>query len=127
MNPSLLGAICCALGVACGAFGTHALEDRLASTQIEWWSTATDYLWYNGLGLLALGAHTHAQTPLIKVSRILFIGLVMFCGSLYVYAITGYRFFGMITPIGGMMLLVAWTRACWYFATQKDSKTREEH
>ena len=114
------------MGVAFGAFGTHSLEDKITSEQLEWWSTATNYLWYNGLGLLALGSHTHAAEVLLKVSRILIIGIVVFCGSLYAYSLTGYRLFGMITPIGGTMLLIAWMRASWCFAIRKNSQEREE-
>ena len=111
MRLSQLGAFCCALGVVCGAFGAHALEKRLSPDEMDWWQTATTYLWYHALGILALGAY-HDRSGAVDraVWYLITPGILLFSGSLYLYAFTGFRTFGMITPVGGSLLLIGWVR-----------------
>lgn len=116
MTPLVMGAALCATGVALGAFGAHAVEDVLSAVQKTWWKTATDYVWYHGLGFLALGASTTKELAVSTVRRLLFPGVIIFSGSLYLYAFTGFRPLGMITPIGGSLLLLGWLRLLWIFA-----------
>ena len=106
-----LGAIGCALGVALGAFGAHALNQSLNETAMGWWETATQYLWYHAIGMLALGAFQN-RTKSADRAVLLFIlpGILLFSGSLFLYAFTSFRTFGMITPIGGLLLLIGWLR-----------------
>jgi uncharacterized membrane protein YgdD (TMEM256/DUF423 family) len=75
-----------ALAVAAGAFGAHGLEGRLSAEALDWWHTAARY---------------HAWHALC-------IGLVLFSGSLYLMALTGHRWLGAITPLGGTAWIVAW-------------------
>ena len=112
MRLGQLGALGCALGVICGAFGAHALEKILNAEAMEWWQTGTTYLWYNALGILALGAYDNRSQSVDRaVWYMIAPGILLFSGSLYLYAFTGFRTFGMITPIGGALLLIGWVRA----------------
>lgn len=99
------------LAVALGAFGAHALKAMLSAHQIEIWKTATDYQTYHALGLIGLALWGQQQefSRLASTAGNLFIGgIVFFCGSLYLLALTGIGKFGMITPIGGLFFLAGW-------------------
>jgi len=109
----MIGASLCALGVTLGAFGAHAIADTLTPVQIAWWDTATEYVWYHGIGFLAVSAHGQQLHIEKVIKRILFPGIILFSGSLYLYAFTGFRPLGMITPIGGTLLLFGWLKICW--------------
>ena len=108
MTPAVFGAVICAIGVGMGAFGAHAISKILSSEAQAWWSTATEYLWYHGLGCLALGRLPYDPRIQKAVASALLPGILLFSGSLYLYAFTGWRPFGMITPIGGTLLLIGW-------------------
>jgi uncharacterized membrane protein YgdD (TMEM256/DUF423 family) len=99
------------IAVACGAFGAHALKTRLTPELLDTWQTAVQYQMFHCVGLLAvaLWPHTGTNAALLKWSGRLFgVGLVLFCGSLYVLALSGVRILGAITPIGGVAWLLAW-------------------
>ena len=111
MTIAQLGVLLCALGVACGAFGAHALEKLLDQQALSWWDTATTYLWYHALGILALAYHAKSSSSVTRVVwRMILPGVILFSGSLYLYAFTRFPTFGMITPIGGTLMLVGWVR-----------------
>ena len=97
--------------VALGAFGAHALKTRLSAEMLAVWRTGIEYHFYHALGLLAVG-WVAAQLPesmLLKWSGWLMLaGIVLFSGSLYALALSGERWLGAITPIGGMAFLAAW-------------------
>jgi len=99
-----------ALAVMLGAFGAHALKARVSAEQLGWWQTATDYFFWHALGLLMLGVLLRVQ-PTLKLSGAavaLQLGIVLFCGSLYLMALGAPRWFGAITPIGGTALIIGW-------------------
>jgi len=97
--------------VALGAFGAHALKARLSAEMLAVWRTGVEYHFYHALGLLAVGL-VAAQLPesmLLKWSGWLMLaGIVLFSGSLYALALSGERWLGAITPIGGTAFLAAW-------------------
>jgi len=97
--------------VALGAFGAHALKTRLSTEMLALWHTGVEYHAYHSLGLLAVGL-VAAQLPesmLLKWSGWLMLaGIVLFSGSLYALALSGERWLGAITPIGGTAFLAAW-------------------
>ena len=110
-----ISALNLALAVLLGAFGAHGLKMRASEAQLAWWHTATDYFFYHALGLLALAilAKVIPQLP-IKVSFILIqVGIVFFCGSLYVMALGLPRILGAITPIGGAFMIAGWLTLAW--------------
>jgi uncharacterized membrane protein YgdD (TMEM256/DUF423 family) len=107
----LLVSISAFLAVALGAFGAHALRDRLSQEMLAVWQTGVTYHLAHALGLLLIGvlAHQHAEAVYIRwAGWLLMAGVVLFSGSLYLLALTGIRTFGVITPIGGVALLGGW-------------------
>lgn len=105
------------LVVLLGAFGAHALETMLSQQQLETWDTAVQYHMFHTAALFGTGllAQTRPDNILINRATNLFLGgIVIFCGSLYILALTGISMLGMITPIGGVMFLGAW--ACLLYA-----------
>ena len=106
----LIGAAAGFLGVAFGAFGAHALRERLSSEMLGVFETGVRYQMYHALAIL-LVATLLARTGgwLVGLAGWLFVaGIVIFSGSLYALALTGTRAFGAITPIGGLALLAGW-------------------
>jgi uncharacterized membrane protein YgdD (TMEM256/DUF423 family) len=101
------------ISVAAGAFGAHALTDMLDSKALGWWHTGSQYLMYHalaGLVVVALSAYLSSSKSILIL---LFIGNVLFAGSLYVMALTGYTILGAITPLGGLCYLIAWGFLVW--------------
>jgi uncharacterized membrane protein YgdD (TMEM256/DUF423 family) len=103
------------LAVALGAFGAHGLKSKLAgladgADRMGWWQTASQYHLAHALafGLCALAASRYPGTASSTSGWLLHAGITIFSGSLYVMALTGTRWLGAITPIGGLCLLGAW-------------------
>ncbi|MEC8566731.1 MAG: DUF423 domain-containing protein [Pseudomonadota bacterium] len=106
----IVAAINLALAVMFGAFGAHAVKARVSVEQLGWWQTATDYFFWHALGLLIIGVLARVQ-PEIKLNSsavALQIGIIIFCGSLYLMALGSPRWFGAITPIGGLAFIIGW-------------------
>jgi uncharacterized membrane protein YgdD (TMEM256/DUF423 family) len=123
-NLGLLSGILGLTGVALGALGAHALQDVLREngTALSW-ETGARYHIYHALALLALAAvlPPTAAKPvgrdwLTLAGRCFFIGVVLFSGSLYGYALGGPHFLVYITPFGGLTLLLGWTLVIVHFA-----------
>ncbi|WP_332648770.1 DUF423 domain-containing protein [Lysinibacillus sp. 54212] len=108
----ILGAVLAFLSVAFGAFGAHALKDKFKEVRYaENWETACRYQMYHGLGLISIGILTEvlgASGALTSATYLMFAGTLIFSGSLYILSLTGIRKLGAITPIGGLLMLVAW-------------------
>jgi len=99
------------LAVAFGAFGAHALRGRLDDYALDVFSTAVQYHFYHSLALLAVGiiALQYPHTALLKSSGWLFlVGIVIFSGSLYLLSLTGLRWLGAVTPLGGLAFIGGW-------------------
>ncbi len=102
------GTLLMLLGVALGAFGAHALKAVLDAAALASWQTAVDYQMWHGLGLLAV-ALADARAPGLRAAGWTMVaGTLLFSGSLYLLALSGVRALGMVTPIGGTLLLAAW-------------------
>ena len=107
----MLGAVTLFLGVALGAFGAHALRARLSEQLLNTWETAVQYHLVHALGLLIVGlTMLHSSpAPLLRWSGgFMLAGMVLFSGSLYLLCLSGVRWLGAITPLGGTALLIAW-------------------
>ena len=99
------------LAVVLGAFGAHALKGKLDEYAMGIFETAVQYHFYHSLTLLAVGiiALNQPQTVMLKSSGWLFIlGILVFSGSLYILSITGLRWLGAITPLGGLAFIGGW-------------------
>lgn len=106
----ILGSVLAFTGVAAGAFGAHALRERLTPEMLAIFETGARYNMYHALALLAAAWAAH-QWPgsLTSAAGWLFVaGTAIFSGSLYILALSGIRWLGAITPIGGVALLVGW-------------------
>jgi len=99
------------LAVMLGAFGAHALKSRLDEYALGVFHTAVQYHFYHSLALLAVGviALSQPDTQLLRSSGWLFLlGITVFSGSLYMLAISGQRWLGAITPLGGLAFIAGW-------------------
>ena len=99
------------LAVGFGAFGAHALKNRLDDYAMGVFQTAVQYHFYHSLALLAVGviALSQPQTALLRSSGWLFLlGILVFSGSLYCLAMTGVRWLGAVTPLGGLAFIAGW-------------------
>jgi uncharacterized membrane protein YgdD (TMEM256/DUF423 family) len=106
----MLGAVFAGFAVMAGAFGAHALKDKLEPNVLQVFETAVRYQMYHALGLLAVAwACTKSDGRGTRAAGWLFIaGMVLFSGSLYAYCLSGIKAFGMITPIGGVCFMIGW-------------------
>ena len=106
----LVGAISALIGVAAGAFGAHSLRGRLDTEMLGIFEVGVRYQMYHALALLAVAwAQTRWPGTLVSASGWLFgIGTVLFSGSLYLLSLTGSRWLGAITPLGGLAFLGGW-------------------
>lgn len=105
------GAISGLTGVAAGAFGAHGLRGRLEPRMLDVFETAVRYQMYHALALLAVAwACARFRGSLAPAAGWLFIaGMAVFSGSLYLLSLTGQRWLGAMTPIGGAAFLAGWT------------------
>lgn len=106
----LLGSVFAAISILFGAFGAHILKEKLSSDQLVVFEIATRYMMYHAFGLLIFGLLGYIlNEEIITVPGIMMVvGIVIFSGSLYLVALGGFKKFGMITPIGGVVLIVSW-------------------
>ena len=97
------------LAVAAGAFGAHALRARLGTEMLAVWETAARYQMYHALALLVVAfAAGRAGGGWALAGWLFTAGIVVFSGSLYVLALSGVRWLGAITPLGGLCFLAGW-------------------
>ena len=109
---SLLGS----LSVALGAFGAHALRDRIEASMLANYQTGVSYMFYHTLALfivvLALTRWPGSNQP-VWAGWLFVIGIVFFSGSLFLMAFSGMRWLGAITPIGGVAFIAGWLLLAW--------------
>jgi len=101
--------------VTAGAFGSHVLKTRLSVDMMAIFEMAVRYQMYHALALLAVGllAGRLPSTSLSLSGWLMVAGTLIFSGSLYVLALSGVRWLGAITPIGGSALLAGWLCLAW--------------
>lgn len=106
----LLGVLNGFIAVALGAFGAHGLEGRLSESKLKNWETAVTYQMFHTGALLATGLLMARITAgsLTWAGWLFFIGILLFSGSLFIYALTGTTAFAMVTPVGGLAFLAGW-------------------
>src|ERR1700735_2921023 len=118
MNWSLTGAVLLALAVILGAFGAHGLQNRLDDYARGVYEKAVFYHFLHAMGILVVAVlsrtGTFPERSTDMVCWCLLAGIALFCGSLYVLALTGNRALGMITPLGGLLFIAGWVLLAWH-------------
>ena len=112
----VLGALSGFVSVAAGAFGAHALKQRLAADLLAVFETGARYQMFHALGLLAVGillSRTPESRALVAAGWLFVAGTLLFSGSLYALALSGIRPLGAITPFGGLAFLAGWLALAW--------------
>jgi len=107
----LLGSLSALLAVAAGAFGAHALKDRLSPESLNAYEVAVRYQMYHSLALLLVGILSmfpDTNRWLNWAGSAFLLGIILFSGSLYALSLLGARGLGAVTPIGGLAFLVGW-------------------
>ena len=106
----IIASLFAALAILFGAFGSHALKERLSDQSLEVYDIATRYLMFHALSifLIALLGFQLPKELLEAPVTIMIVGTSIFSGSLYLIAMLDLKKLGMVTPIGGLLLIVSW-------------------
>lgn len=118
----LLASINGFVAVSLGAFAAHILRDKLSPELLNTFQTGVQYQMYHALALFGIGflSINYPASTLLKSAGYLFVlGILLFSGSLYLLSITGIRWLGAITPLGGVCFLAAWGCLFWFAASQQ--------
>lgn len=107
----LIGSLLGGIGVALGAFGAHGLRGILAPEQLQTFQTGVTYQMYHAFALLltsfALARFSGSRLP-VYAGWLFVAGVVLFSGSLYLLSVTGTRWWGAVTPFGGLAFIAGW-------------------
>lgn len=109
----IAGAVNAAIAVMLGAFGAHALKEKLSERYLAIWETAVQYQMFHAIGLLVIGVLASSallgqSTQLNWAGYLILAGIIIFSGSLYALSLSGIGVLGAITPIGGVLFIVGW-------------------
>ncbi len=108
------GALHAFLAVAAGAFGAHGLQRVLDEYGLRIWQTAANYHATHALALVLLGLFERQLQKKLPLSHYAFgVGIWLFSGSLYLLALTGAKWLGAVTPLGGSAFLLGWLSFAW--------------
>ena len=117
-----IAAVLAGLSVAGGAFASHALKDNLSDRALEIFETGSKYQMYHALALLVVAlliSRSEAAPTLLTTAGFAFVvGVALFSGSLYALSLSGIKWLGAITPLGGVAFLIGWgclAIAAWSF------------
>ena len=110
-----IGAISAGISVILGAFGAHALKNRMPAEDLLIFETGVRYQMYHAFAIIACALiATRFESFGIKLAAWFFLtGTIIFSGSLYTLTLTGQRQLGMVTPIGGVLFVVGWFALAW--------------
>ncbi|HEV8628794.1 MAG TPA: DUF423 domain-containing protein [Thermoanaerobaculia bacterium] len=108
-----LGAAGCALAVAAGAFGAHALAERLDAHHLQLWETASRYLMYGAFGVLLAGLAAGRWPGVERAAWVLLAGSLVFAGTVGALALGGPRWLGAVTPLGGTLMILGFLLFAW--------------
>ena len=104
------GAFSACIAVAAGAFAAHGLKDILSIEYLNTFRTAADYQLVHSIGLILIGILNRHNNNRCNIASAIFMftGIVLFSGSLYLLTLSGIKWLGFITPVGGTCFLIAW-------------------
>jgi len=111
----VMGTIFAGIAVAAGAFGAHSLRGMLDAPMLAAFETAARYQMYHALGLCLVGLaiEQHPEGRYTTVGWFFTIGILLFAGSLYSVSLTGVRWLGALTPLGGVAFITGWGLFAW--------------
>jgi uncharacterized membrane protein YgdD (TMEM256/DUF423 family) len=111
----VIGALSAFIGVAAGAFGAHGLKGRISPEMLSVFEVGARYQMYHAFALIiAAWVQTKWPSSLVTIGGWFFvIGTIFFSGSLYLMSVTGARWLGAITPLGGLAFLSGWVCIAW--------------
>ena len=104
----MAGSLFCMLSVVLGAFAAHGLKSRVSEYAIGVFKTAAEYQMVHGLALIAVAILIKWGLNLTAAGWFFIAGTLLFSGSLYLLAITGWKWLGPITPLGGLCFIAGW-------------------
>lgn len=104
----MAGSLFCMLSVVLGAFAAHGLKSRVSEYAIGVFKTAAEYQMFHGLALIAVAILIKWGLNLTAAGCFFIAGILLFSGSLYLLAVTGWKWLGPITPLGGLCFIVGW-------------------
>ena len=118
MNPfriMSIAAIVVLTGIVVGALGSHALRAVLDASQLHSLDTAVQYQLVNGLGLFLIGllSRSHADAWLARIAAMLLAGVLCFSGGIYIMLAGAPSALGLVTPLGGVLMMFAWALLAW--------------
>jgi uncharacterized membrane protein YgdD (TMEM256/DUF423 family) len=117
----VLGAVFAGTAVAAGAFGAHLLKPVVDAPMLAVFETAARYQMYHALALCVLAAvgEQHTRLPVGAVGWLFIVGILLFSGSLYLLSLSGPRWVGALTPLGGTAFMAGWVVLAWSAARQR--------
>lgn len=117
-----IGAFNAFLAIGTGAFAAHGLKDLLSADYLNTFKTAADYQLIHGIGLIIIGilSKSNPDRYNFAAATLMFIGIILFCGSLYLLTLTNTKWFGFITPFGGLFFLASWLTLGFNYLLDKD-------
>ena len=107
----ILGSLNAFLAVALGAFGAHGLQNKLTEQMLATYETGVKYHMMHALGLILIGIISRYTSGSVLINWsgwLICAGIVLFSGSLYLLSISGIRWLGAVTPLGGLSFLAGW-------------------
>ncbi|MDC9502005.1 MULTISPECIES: DUF423 domain-containing protein [unclassified Pseudoalteromonas] len=104
----LTGSFFCMLSVMLGAFAAHGLKSRLTEYSLGVFKTAAEYQMVHGLALIAVAIFIKWGINLTVAGGFFIAGTLLFSGSLYLLALSGMKWLGPITPLGGLCFIIGW-------------------
>lgn len=111
----IMACLLMATAVSLGAFGAHGLKKIITPEMLAIYQTAVQYQFYHALGLLGVAfiAHVNSTKLVNMAGNLMFIGVMIFSGSLYLLVILNIKWLGAITPIGGVLMVISWVLLAW--------------
>ena len=111
----VIGSLMIALTVMVGAFGAHGLKNNFSIDSIKTFEKGVQYQAYHSLGLIIIGLlGFNFPHHLLWIPAMLFIfGIILFSGSLYVLVLSNMKWFGVLTPFGGILFVLGWIVLSW--------------
>lgn len=114
-NFLIMACLLMATAVSLGAFGAHGLKKIITPDMLSVYQTGVQYQFYHALGLLGVAfiAHVNSTKLVNMAGNLMFTGVMIFSGSLYLLVILNIKWLGAITPIGGVLMVVSWVLLAW--------------